>query len=67
MTDSEQFLHDEIARSAYELWEQRGRPVGSSEQNWLAVEKAVRHHFSLDSDPSTPEIVGIKMAKEETI
>ncbi len=26
---------DEIARKAYELWEYRGRPVGSPEEDWF--------------------------------
>jgi N-ethylmaleimide reductase len=32
-----------IAKSAYDLWEKRGRPQGSSEIDWLNAEKAVRH------------------------
>ena len=26
--------HDQIARLAYELWQQRGCPVGSPEEDW---------------------------------
>lgn len=30
-----------IARLAHKLWEQRGRPLGSPEVDWLAAEHAV--------------------------
>ena len=31
-------LHEEIARRVYELWEQRGRPNGSREEDWFHAE-----------------------------
>ena len=31
-----------IAQLAYELWEQRGRPLGSSEQDWDRAVRAIR-------------------------
>ena len=34
--------HDEIARLAYELWERRGRTLGSPEVDWYAAESALR-------------------------
>ena len=30
-----------VAKLAYELWEQRGRPLGSPEVDWFAAEQAV--------------------------
>lgn len=33
--------HEFIAKMAYQLWEQRGRPVGSPDTDWFAAEKAV--------------------------
>ena len=41
----EKYTHEEIARLAYELWERRGRPLGSPEIDWSAAESAfgVRH------------------------
>jgi hypothetical protein len=30
-----------VARLAYELWVQRGRPLGSPDVDWFAAEKAV--------------------------
>jgi len=37
----EKYANDEIARLAYELWERRGRPVGSPEIDWYAAESAL--------------------------
>ncbi len=31
---TEAYRHDEIAKLAYELWERRGRPLGSPEIDW---------------------------------
>lgn len=31
--------HEEIARLAYNLWEARGRPLGSPEEDWIAAEQ----------------------------
>ena len=67
MTNWEELLHDEIAKRAHELWEQTGRPVGSSERDWLVPERAVRHHLSLDSDPNTLDVAGIRTGTEEPI
>jgi hypothetical protein len=67
MTNEQEFLRHEIAKRAYELWEQRGRPVGSGEQDWLAAEKAIRHHLSLDLDLSTLDVAGIRTGTEEPI
>jgi hypothetical protein len=33
--------HEFVAKLAYKLWEERGRPVGSPEIDWLAAERAV--------------------------
>lgn len=33
--------HEFVAKVAYKLWEQRGRPVGSPEVDWFAAERAV--------------------------
>jgi hypothetical protein len=35
--EDEQGRHDLIARRAYELWELRGSPWGSPEQDWLTA------------------------------
>ena len=33
--------HEFVAKLAYQLWEKRGRPVGSPEADWYAAEQAV--------------------------
>lgn len=33
--------HEFVAKLAYKLWEQRGRPFGSPEVDWFAAERAV--------------------------
>jgi Protein of unknown function (DUF2934) len=37
----EKYRHQEIAQLAYELWERRGRPLGSPEIDWYAAESAL--------------------------
>ncbi len=34
--------HEEIATRAYYLWEERGRPMGSPEEDWAQAENHVR-------------------------
>ena len=38
----ETVAHEEIARRAYELWEQDGCPEGCSERHWLEAERQLR-------------------------
>lgn len=33
--------HEFVAKLAYQLWEQRGHPLGSPEVDWFAAERAV--------------------------
>lgn len=40
---------EEIARLAYQLWEERGCPVGSPELDWERAEKALRQQASSDT------------------
>ena len=52
--------HDVIAKLAYELWERRGRPVGSPEIDWYEAESALgmrdsREEFSLPGVRFEPE------------
>jgi DUF2934 family protein len=34
--------HELVQKLAYQLWEQRGSPLGSPEIDWFAAEKAMR-------------------------
>ena len=36
------FRHDDIARLAYELWQTRGRPEGSPEEDWFHASYQLR-------------------------
>jgi hypothetical protein len=48
MTDSfEQYRHELMRKLAYEYWERRGRPFGSSEVDWSAAEKAIDPYLLL--------------------
>jgi hypothetical protein len=56
----EKYTHEEIARLAYELWDHRGRPLGSPEIDWYAAESALgvrdsRGEFSLPGVRFEPE------------
>jgi hypothetical protein len=33
--------HEEVAKLAYHFWEDRGRPMGSSEVDWYRAEREV--------------------------
>lgn len=33
--------HERTAELAYELWERRGRPIGSPEVDWVAAEETL--------------------------
>ncbi|MCA9268383.1 MAG: DUF2934 domain-containing protein [Planctomycetales bacterium] len=35
--------YDDIRRRAYEIWEQKGRPIGLEQQCWYEAEQSLRH------------------------
>jgi hypothetical protein len=39
---AETFTEDQIATRAYQLWQDRGCPIGSPEQDWLEAERQFR-------------------------
>jgi len=45
-------FHAEVEKLSYQFWEERGRPLGSSEEDWFRAEAELRHHFGLP--PSFP-------------
>jgi len=47
--DQEQTEHDRIAALAHQLWEMRGRPEGSPEQDWSQAEMQLRLQDMPDS------------------
>ena len=57
---TEAYRHDEVANLAYELWERRGRPLGSPETDWRAAESVLgvrdsQEQFSILSVRLEPE------------
>ena len=54
---------EQIARLAYSLWEARGCPIGSPEEDWLRAEKELgSRNVPAVTDkpiqPATPKVVG---------
>lgn len=56
--------HDFVAKLAYRLWEERGRPFGSPEVDWFAAERAV-YSSLLASGLVTPSANGPQDMAEE--
>ncbi len=52
-TETAELIHHQIQCRAYELWEERGRPKGSPEEDWYVAERelCVRHEDPLQIDP----------------
>jgi epsilon-lactone hydrolase len=42
-TDNPGPAHEEISRRAYQLWEERGKPDGSHEEDWYCAEHELTH------------------------
>jgi len=40
--------HDEIEKVAYELWQQRGCPIGSPEEDWFRAEEMLQKEEPLE-------------------
>lgn len=55
-------LHDEIARTAYNLYEKGGRPVGKDTENWLEAEKIV---LARNAERAKSEEKGAQTAKRQ--
>jgi hypothetical protein len=55
------FRHDEIAMLAYQLWERRGRPLGSPEIDWYAAESALGVRNSREQSP----FLSVRLEPEE--
>lgn len=51
--------HEFVAKLAYQLWEKRGRPIGSPEVDWFAAEQAVYSSLQasglIDPSPNGPQ------------
>ena len=38
-------FHAQVEKLSYQFWEERGRPLGSPEEDWFRAERELRHHF----------------------
>ncbi len=46
------WFHGLVERLAYQLWEERGRPLSSPDQDWFRAEQVLRHHLGPPSADS---------------
>jgi DUF2934 family protein len=44
---------EDIARLAYQIWEERGRPIGSAEVDWYEAERQLQRRSSAMPPPRT--------------
>lgn len=56
--------HEFVAKLAYKHWEERGRPLGSPEVDWLAAERAV-YSALVDSGLVDPSAVDPQQMAEK--
>ena len=42
--------HDEIETLAYQLWEERGRPLGSPDVDWFRAQEDLRRHLDVPEE-----------------
>jgi hypothetical protein len=56
-----QLSEQDIRERAYALWEARGRPEGSAEEDWRAAEQQLRAELDAVESPLPP--LGTKAAK----
>jgi hypothetical protein len=54
ITDIPGHSHEEIARRAYQLWEERGKPHGSHEEDWYRAEHELRHQSEATAATEEP-------------
>lgn len=40
-------FHAQTEKLAYQFWEERGRRLGSAEEDWFRAERELRRHFGL--------------------
>ena len=60
---SSEHFHRAVAEMAYGLWEQRGRPQGSSEADWLEAEAALKPLWSADRSFASMDSVSENSSK----
>jgi hypothetical protein len=57
--------YDDVAKRAYELWEEAGKPEGRETEHWLQAENEVRHRRgSKDNSRRAVQTAGTQPANE---
>ena len=63
--------HEFIAKLAYKLWAERGRPFGSPDVDWFAAEQAVHASLAasgmITSSPNDPQNKREKVYRSQSI
>jgi hypothetical protein len=60
--------HEEIARRAYQLWEERGKPHGSHEEDWYRAQHELLHQsdtFAARHNKGTLRAAGGRRATDD--
>lgn len=58
---------EEIARLAYAYWEERGRPLGSAEEDWFRAERELRARSGASKLPGkTPRRLRLALIELQT-
>jgi hypothetical protein len=50
-TETESMLHKRICERAYQLWEERGCPEGSPDQDWFMAEREIEVPKAEECEP----------------
>ena len=50
-TETESMIHKRVSERAYQLWEERGRPEGSSEQDWYLAQREIEGPGTAEVEP----------------
>lgn len=62
-----QIADEDVRARAYELWEARGRPDGSAEDDWFAAEEQLRAERDAGATPLEPLTIEAPEALEPRI
>ena len=54
---------EDIARLAYRIWEERGRPIGSAEVDWYEAERQLQTRSSEMPPPPTGLALGSRRTR----
>jgi hypothetical protein len=66
-SNESRYFHEFVEKVAYRLWEERGRALGSPEEDWLRAEQVVRHHLGSSSpnDLAVPLLSAVSLEPNE--